>query len=76
MEFPKEVFSYIFTFIPFPYKDKIPPHVIAINSSDLFADFTIDNLLFNHSDFENDSDWKDSFVKYKYWRKSGYLTVI
>ena len=75
MELPQDVFSYIFTFIPFPYKDKIPPHVIAINSSELFADFTIDNLLFNSDDFDNIYDWKDSFIKYKYLRKNGNLIV-
>ena len=83
-EFPKEIFSYIFTFLSPPYKK--PSHFIAMNNCTIFADFTHD-LLYESESVEHfvplwgwaaakDSlafgynyGWQNSFMNYKNWRE-------
>jgi hypothetical protein len=54
--FPEDIFKYVFTFLPQHYKK--PPHLIAINTNELFAD----SLAFGYN-----HGWQNSFMNYKKW---------
>jgi hypothetical protein len=83
-QFPEDIFSYIFIFLPHPYKK--PPHLIDINNSKLFVDFTCDVLIEDESvehivpiwgwsaardslAFGYNYGWQNSFINYKKWRE-------
>ena len=65
MEFPQEIMTTIMGYIPHPYKH--PPHLDAINSHNPYAEFMIDQALYNE-DGET-PEWSDSFIAYKKWRR-------
>lgn len=70
MEFPNEIKKYILSYLPHPYKK--PPHLDAINKSQLFADFTIEREMIFESDTNNnlthDCIWIDSYIQYQKYR--------
>ena len=70
MEFPSEIHQYILSFLPLPHIYKQTLHVKAINTTALFADFTIDRLITMELDTETNEDhiWLNSYVQYKRWR--------
>lgn len=73
MEFANEIKQHIFSYLPRPYKT--PTHVNAINKTPIFADMSIDRLLFE-SEEEIDGKveylWMNSYIEYKKWR---YLNI-
>ena len=70
MEFPNEIKQYILSYLPHPYKK--PLHLTAINTTPMFADFTIDRQMAMEVSQEigiiPGYKWFDSYVEYKKWR--------
>ena len=74
MEFPKEIKEYILSYLPHPYKK--PPHLDAINTDKLFADFTIERERELERDPEREGEnawWLDSFIEYKSYRRMRWV---